>query len=226
MSLIEKLAAEGLLGLKERERVERNVEEFMKAAEDYPELMEEALTKVAGISDLWAKAKPGLGHMALSTGGAIALAGLGTIGNDMYRGIKGSILKAKGYKTMMEENPDLAKLPAKQTQAIFNTLNTLNPTYASDPLVSGSFVRNTVDMERLDVGSLKNISEGYRAQQSQGGSSFGDILRTTTGAMEGAQGAEAAALSQQASMARDRQTLEEDKARSQHAEQMNLFWGK
>lgn len=189
MSIIEKLAAAGNLNPEERARVQRNVEEFMKAAEEYPDLLEEAMTKMAGFSDLWQRSKPMLGQAAVSAGATVGGALALTVAGDMYSDIKGSLRKAKNYKSMMAENPDLAKMPAKKVQGVFNTLNTLNPVYAADPLVSGSFVRNTIDMERVDVGGLKNLSEGYRAhQQAAGGTALMDNYKLLSGVMSDARG--------------------------------------
>lgn len=173
IDVLEKMAAGGQLTQEQADRAKENVAEFMKAAEADPAFLEEAVEKVG----FFGSAKPEWGRAATQIGGAIGLAALGNVAGDVYKDIKNSITKAKGYKTMLSENPDLGKMDAKRTQAVYNTLHTLNPTYADDPLVSGQFVRNSMEMERMDLSGLKNIVDANKSiAQSAGGLSASDFM--------------------------------------------------
>jgi hypothetical protein len=54
--------------------------------------------------------------------------------------------KARDYKAMMAAHPSLRKEPAGQVQMVYNSLRNMAPDMANDPLVAGSFVRNTMSM--------------------------------------------------------------------------------
>lgn len=75
--------------------------------------------------------------------GAVGLAatGMGVAALKVYRAIG----KRQDFKNMMEHNPDLAEHqqrdPAK-FNAHYNSLRSLVPAYAEDPIVAGSLMRN------------------------------------------------------------------------------------
>jgi hypothetical protein len=104
----------------------------------------------------------GLGVLGTAAGGiGLALAG------DLYDATRRGITKGRDYKRMLASNPDLKEKPSAQVQAIFSTLHRFNPDFASDPVVSGSFVRNHVDLAGEGAGavgldSLKNLVDARK----------------------------------------------------------------
>jgi hypothetical protein len=177
---VEKLAASGHLTPEQVERIGSNVHDFLKAAEQDPALMKEAMEKLALIEGFQQGVKRmyhSIGESAeklaphLLTGMALTTAmGVGTgLAHDMYSGIKNSITKARDYKNMMDNNPDLKQHPAKTIQMAFDTLHKFNPEYASDPLVAGTWVRNAAGRERIDLaevhGLVKSRSDASKARQ-------------------------------------------------------------
>lgn len=96
----------------------------------------------------------GIGTVAI---GSMAVgAGLQAAGR-LIDHVTGSFQRAKGYKAMVEANPDLQKMDRKKVEMAYNTLHKFNPEMASDPLVSSSFVRRTAEMGQvtpMDVGNL------------------------------------------------------------------------
>lgn len=54
--------------------------------------------------------------------------------------------KSRSYREMLEVNPHLHTEDAVQVQRYFNTMHRLNPDFASDPIVAGSFIANQLSM--------------------------------------------------------------------------------
>ena len=90
----------------------------------------------------------GKGMIGATSMGAAALAMSTTdqIVSSAFQALKGRFTKQRDYKNMLEANPTLAQEDARQVQMVFNSLRTLSPTMAADPLISGSFIRNTLEM--------------------------------------------------------------------------------
>lgn len=149
--VVEKLAAEGYLTPEQVERVGRRVAEFMKAAEEDPSFRAEALEKLAVFEHIpW---KQTAGTLLAAAG----IQAMGSVVSDLYHGTKSSIQKARSYKSMLDNNPDLAQADAQKVQSTFNTLHTFNPSYAADPNVAGEFVRNTIQMARMPIEQIGSI---------------------------------------------------------------------
>jgi hypothetical protein len=70
--------------------------------------------------------------------------------------------KRQAYKSMLEENPQLANADPRITEKAFNTIYRFNPAYAKDPLVAGTFVKNVIDQERMDIGSVSNLVQANK----------------------------------------------------------------
>lgn len=97
-----------------------------------------------------------LGQGAASLGKGVAVTALGgvalSLAGDASDAIRRGITKTRNYKRMLASNPDLKEKPAVQVQAIFSTLHRFNPDFSADPVVSGSFVRNHVDIAQGEHG--------------------------------------------------------------------------
>lgn len=80
---------------------------------------------------------------------ALVAGGIAGVGLGLSKGfdfIMDRVTKARDYKAMIQSTPDLHHFDASHTQMMYNSLRSLAPTLAKDPLVAGSFVR---DMLRL-----------------------------------------------------------------------------
>ena len=194
MSVIEKLASEGHLTAEQVERIGKNVADFMEAVETDPSFRKEAMEKLSLGLPTYLK-EPGLrtgflkktlGHMydiapvaaaGAALGGAFGMAQ--RAGESGLGAATGRIQKASRYKKMVEANPDLGEADPQVTQRAFSTLHKFNPEYASDPMVAGTFVRNVVDQERLDIGAVNSLVQARKSMADQKRPS--DTLALATG---------------------------------------------
>lgn len=119
----------------------------------------------------WGRMGAAAGNGAMSLGKGLAVTALGGIGmalaGDMYDATRRGITKTRNYKRMMASNPDLKEKPAVAVQAIFSTLHRFNPDFSADPIVSGSFVRNHVEMAgegpgAVGLDSLKSLVDSRK----------------------------------------------------------------
>lgn len=72
--------------------------------------------------------------------GAVGLAATDAVGDGLENRKRRESSK-KGFKSMLKENPDIAKIDAVKVRRSFKTLNRLAPDLAKDPQISGAFVR-------------------------------------------------------------------------------------
>jgi hypothetical protein len=85
---------------------------------------------------------------ALLAGGLVGAATVGAQG--LVMGIRKAynvLASGKRFEGMLDVNPSLKKEDPNKVRLAFNTLNRLNPTFAKDPLVAGTFVRKTLDTD-------------------------------------------------------------------------------
>jgi hypothetical protein len=113
------------------------LEEFLAAQSG------EEMEKDAAGAASWGQA---LGGHLLQAGATLAVAGLGSAGYQGYKGIRERYQKPRDYKAMLQENPSLRKESPRRVQMLYNSFRKLSPTMASDPLLAGSFVRDTLAM--------------------------------------------------------------------------------
>jgi len=121
------------------------------------------------------------GQLALATGTIAA----GALANEVYRGIKNAVGRSRGFRQMMEYNPELAKEDRAKVQMIFNTLHNVSPDLAKDPLVANSWVKRMMYQdEYIDPKTMSDLATAQqRMGQSRGyGLDFANI------AMEGVRG--------------------------------------
>ena len=148
---------------------------------------ESEIEKGAGfLGDIWRGIKGGVTRapitQAMSTSGGIgrafgeqvplataglAVAGIGTAVSKGYGALKERFTKPRDYKAMMEANPSLKKEPAKKVQMLYNSLRSMAPSMSKDPLIAGSFVRNTLEMSpesgpSIAPQTVKTLAESQR----------------------------------------------------------------
>ncbi len=105
----------------------------------------------------------GLGkQLGVNVAGGVAMA----LAGDLYEAAKRGLTKSRNYRSMLDENPDLKKMPARKVQESFNVLHQFNPEFASNPTVAGAFVRKNSQFPEFDVkqlgelvGSRKSIAD-------------------------------------------------------------------
>lgn len=120
------------------------------------------LTKQAGtMLNSLGQGMAGLGkQVAVGVGGGIAMA----LAGDMYVAAKRGLTKSRYYKNMLDANPELRKLPAKDVQNAFNILHQFNPEYASNPTVAGSFVTQQANYPQFDTKVLGELVSSHKSQ--------------------------------------------------------------
>lgn len=83
-----------------------------------------------------------------------------------YDAIKGAIQKSRGFKKMVEANPELKNVPADRLKLMYNTVHSSSPSIAQDPLAAGSVVSRMAEYGgKVDT---KTISELASAEQRMG----------------------------------------------------------
>ena len=115
------------------------------------------LEKTAAIKQMrnWQDiAKGTAGAFGVMTAGGIALA----LAGDLYEAAKRGLTKGRDFRNMLEENPDL-KAPSKaaKVKATFSTLHRLNPEFAGDPRVAGSYVRQSIEIPGSELQTAKDL---------------------------------------------------------------------
>lgn len=124
------------------------------------EVMEQGFLRTLG------RTTAGIGTVAL---GSMAVgAGVQAAGR-LIDHVAGSLQRARGYKAMVEANPDLKKMDRQKVEMAYNTLHKFNPEMASDPLVSSSFVRRTAEMGQVatpDIGNLMAARDRARGRSA------------------------------------------------------------
>ena len=170
-SVLEKLAAKGHLSEEQVERIGRRVAQLVKEAKASPQFMEAAKEKLA-LNPFLKKTLQTLGSGAVFaagvTGGAMGVHMI----SDRIQGRRQSLEKAKHFKDMVAANPDLqgADVDSRMMQRHFDTLHKFNPEYASDPMIAGTYVHNSLAYARPNIETLNNVvkarGEHVRAGQN------------------------------------------------------------
>lgn len=168
------------------------------------ETTDNEMDKEAGfLGNIWRGLKGGFGRspvteampMSTSMGRAVGeqlplaaagvlMAGVGAGIGKGYGAIKERFTKPRDYKAMIEANPTLRKEPAKKVQMLYNSLRTMAPSMAKDPLIAGSFVRNTLELSpesgpAISPQTVKTLVESQRNIADAKGT--GSMMRAWTG---------------------------------------------
>lgn len=118
------------------------------------------------------------GNAAIQFGVAAALAGTAPVAAKVY----GAITKRHNYNQMLHQNPDLMDIrdesdaSARQFNNMYNSFHRLNPQFAGDPTVSGTYMRK---MMAHPEGAGNVIVESLRGVPP---SPFVETLRAGAGA--------------------------------------------
>lgn len=113
--------------------------------------------------------------------GAIAAAGVAAVGAGVSKGyglVKERFTKVRDYSNMLKANPQLRDHDAGSVQMVYSSLRKTAPSLAADPLIAGSFVRNTLEMSpesgpgiplqsaKLLAETQRNITQGKKSRGS------------------------------------------------------------
>jgi hypothetical protein len=188
-----KLMESGYLTKEQVAEVEKRAEAFVDELSKSPALFSQAVEKLGvapaevaeAAAPFWERFKETVGEslpsvlgLALVSGGLGVGANLGIHG---FKAIKSKLDRARGYKAMLEENPNLKELDPDLTQKAFSTLHRFNPAYASDPFVAGQFVRTVTEQERMDLGALNNLVKAHQEMSRSGGRGAVDFFSGIAG---------------------------------------------
>lgn len=134
-----------------RDETVNEMNNLIKEALDWKS-MKNVLRSSAGMAGRGALALGGAAGAAAAGGIALSLAG------DLYEAAKRGITKSRDYKAMMEANPNLQKMPAKEVQKAFSVLHKFNPEFAGDPTVAGAWVGRQVNVTAMQPDEYANIN--------------------------------------------------------------------
>ena len=176
-NLLDKLAAEGQLSSDQVARIGRRVVAMVKEARKNPQFLEEAKEKLSFLNPEEAMQMLRRSSAAAGIGAGLMAGGYGVhkIVEKIHDRAE-ALEKAKNYKEMIEANPELqdASVDARMMQRHFGTLHKFNPDYASDPMISGTYVKNSLAYPSQDINALNNIvkarSEIVRSKEGPGNS--------------------------------------------------------
>jgi hypothetical protein len=156
---LEKLAASGDLTPEQIDRVGRKIAELVKEAQTDP-LFQEELEKVAFGTSPTVQKLVGMFGSGLALGGGV-MGGSHAVSAiaEKLRDRREAIEKATRYQEMVAANPELSSssVDAKMVQRHFDTLHRFNPEYASDPMVAGAYVLNSLSFARPDINTVNNV---------------------------------------------------------------------
>lgn len=113
-----------------------------------------------------APAAKAVGMSALGVAGAAGAGIAYALAGDMYDAAKRGLTKTRNYKNMLEANPDLKQLPAKNVQKAFSVLHRLNPEFSGDPTIAGAWVKrqSTFGEDTFgDATQLKNLIDSRKS---------------------------------------------------------------
>lgn len=116
---------------------------FMSMAGDFPKTVGEA-GKVVGKAGLY-----GLGLGAASAG----LAGLGLAAAKLYE----AATKGRDFRKMLEANPELHEHQQRNPEEfnlMYSALRTMNPDFAAEPLVAGTYMQKMIESPRETRGMV------------------------------------------------------------------------
>jgi len=158
MSVIEKLAARNHLSEEQVARIGRRVARMVKEAREDPQLMEEVIEKLA-LNPFFEKSLKMFGQGAVLGGGIAGGAKAVHMISDRIQDHRKAIEKARSFKSMIDANPDLqgADVDSRMVQRHYDTLHKFNPEYASDPMVAGAYVSNSLWNARPNIETLNNV---------------------------------------------------------------------
>lgn len=144
----------------------------------------DTMSKTAAINPEIVQSLKGLGHTAMEVApiavplATMAVQGIGAVISKMTEASR----KAQAFKSMMDENPHLARHDATDVQRYFNTLHRLNPELAGDPTVAASFVNNMASLNRPDMPhpalfeQARQLSALRKPDQGSFGKDFSDVV--------------------------------------------------
>lgn len=125
------------------------VEEFLSDESD-------GVEKTAGF---WKAMKEPMKQVGIAAGGTLASAvamGGAALG---YKAIQDSIQKSRGFKSMLQENPNLRKMDRSKVQRMYNTLYHVSPMAATDPMISGSWTKRMIHNEEyIDPQTVQTLA--------------------------------------------------------------------
>lgn len=141
---------------------------LLKTAEEikHSPFNDEITEELAGLMKLafqmpgWAsQAGKAISMGAAGVGGAVAAGIAYSLAGDMYEAAKRGITKSRDYRNMLDNNPDLKQMPAKNVQKAFSVLHKLNPEFAAEPTIAGAWVKRQATYGEDSFGDANQLKQ-------------------------------------------------------------------
>jgi hypothetical protein len=174
LDIIEKLAEDNYLTAEQVESIGRHVSEIIAAVDQHPEILKEAGI-APNMKDVF------LQHVLPMTGagvlGALSLRGIDTLINKVKEHTVGEHRKEEAFNNMLNAHPDLSERDPGKLRTHFDSLYHFSPTYATDPLMAGEYVRQTMDTQGINPNMPLTAANVHRALTSPGKKNLEDYLQ-------------------------------------------------
>lgn len=132
------------------------------------------VTKTAAMRDLRQGMGQALGNAVI--GGAATV--VGVAGLKAYRALR----KTHDFRSMMEHNPDLAEYHEQnptQFNAHYNSFRSVAPSYAEDPIIAGTFMRQMSESPVHAGGKLLAALESHSKVSPRATTDYGPAKLTS-----------------------------------------------
>jgi len=122
---------------------------------------------------------------ALLSAPVIGLSGAWEGGSRAMQAGINAVSRAMGFRRMVKANPELQEMDRAKVQRTYNTLHRFNPEMASDPMVSGSFVRSTAEYDNIPTRTVSDLVSARSKMQRPGVSDRAGMFQPAASAMMG-----------------------------------------
>ena len=144
------------------------IDEFLNHEEKRKEAFDPVQAQIVGSQFAgasggdWRRAAAQMAIGSAITLGIGTAVGLGSKGiQNAYNKITGDINRARGFRSMLKDNPDLGEFDRAKIEKVYRALHKFNPDMASDPYVSGSFVKNVLMVGQLPAQTVQTLTTSY-----------------------------------------------------------------
>ena len=152
---------------------------------------------------------------AVQAGAALVTGGVVWGGAKAIQAATSAINRNRGYKKMLQINPDLGERDQATVRGMYNLMHSAAPTMAMNPYVSGGFIRRTEHASQyIDPMMVKSLSDAESSIQKARWGGFPDPMKTVIDATgSAAQRVQARTLAQEALEFKRQQQMKESGTR-------------
>lgn len=122
-----------------------------------------------GMIEKTAKGPKSWGDMG-TTAAQMALGTVATYGvMEAISAAKNAVNRSRGYKSMLETNPELKEMDAEGVKAMYNMMHKTAPTLAQNPYIAGGFVKRIEHGKKwMDPRIVSDLAETEAKMQRSG----------------------------------------------------------